>query len=44
MLIVTALILLTTTYLTLRAGRGEDTTFTGDHFDRDGSGATRFRD
>ncbi len=40
-LIVTALILLTTTYLTLRASRGEDTTFTGDHFDRNGAGATR---
>jgi uncharacterized protein (TIGR02611 family) len=40
-LIVTALILLTTTYLTLRTGRGEDTTFTGDHFDRNGAGATR---
>jgi uncharacterized protein (TIGR02611 family) len=40
-LIVTALILLSTTWLTIRAGRGEDTTFTGDHFSRQGSGATR---
>lgn len=42
-LIVTALILLTTTYLTIRSSRGEDTTFTGDHFSRPdtGSGATR---
>lgn len=39
-LIVTALILLSTTYLTVRAGRGEDTTHTGDHFSRTG-GATR---
>lgn len=37
----TALILLTTTYLTLRTGRGEDTTYTGDTFGRQGSGATR---
>ena len=40
-LIVTALILLTTTYLTIRAGRGEDTTHTGDHFSRRGAGAIR---
>jgi uncharacterized protein (TIGR02611 family) len=40
-LIVTALILLTSTYLTIRAGRGEHTTYTGDHFSRHGSGATR---
>jgi hypothetical protein len=40
-LIVTALVLLTTTYLTLRAGSGEDTTFTGDHVDRNGAGPTR---
>jgi uncharacterized protein (TIGR02611 family) len=40
-LIVTALILLTTTYLTLRAGRGEDTTYTGDRFSGHGPGATR---
>lgn len=33
-LAVTALILLTTTYLTLRAARGEDTTHTGDAFRR----------
>jgi protein-S-isoprenylcysteine O-methyltransferase Ste14 len=38
---VTALILLTTTYLTIRAGRGQDTTYTGDHSSRQGSGATR---
>jgi uncharacterized protein (TIGR02611 family) len=40
-LIVTALILLTTTWLTVRADRGEDTTYTGDHFSWQGSGATR---
>jgi uncharacterized protein (TIGR02611 family) len=40
-LIVTALILLTTTYLTIRSARGEDTTYTGDHFTRSGPGATR---
>lgn len=40
-LIVTALILLTTTYLTVRAARGEDTTHTGDHFAGRGPGATR---
>jgi uncharacterized protein (TIGR02611 family) len=40
-LIVTALILFTTTYLTVRAAHGEDTTFTGDHFNRQGPGATR---
>lgn len=40
-LIVTALILLTTTYLTIRSARGEDTTYTGDHFSRPGPGATR---
>lgn len=40
-LIVTALILLTTTYLTIRAGGGEDTTYTGDHFSRQSPGATR---
>ena len=33
-LVVTSLILLTTTYLTLRAARGEDTTHTGDAFRR----------
>jgi hypothetical protein len=33
-LAVTALILLTTTYLTLRAARGEDTTHTGETFRR----------
>ena len=36
-LAVTALILLTTTYLTVRAARGEDTTHTGDHFATHGS-------
>jgi protein-S-isoprenylcysteine O-methyltransferase Ste14 len=40
-LIVTALILLTTTYLTLRASHGEDTTHTRDQFSRSGPGATR---
>lgn len=40
-LILTALILLTTTYLTIRAGRDEDTTHTGDHFSRRTAGATR---
>ena len=40
-MIVTALILLTTTYLTVRAGRGEDSTHTGDHFSRRAAGATR---
>jgi uncharacterized protein (TIGR02611 family) len=40
-LIVTALILLTTTWLTIRADRGEDTTYTRDRFSRHGSGATR---
>jgi uncharacterized protein (TIGR02611 family) len=41
-LIVTALILLTTTYLTLRAHRGEDTTHTGTTFSsRRTTGATR---
>ena len=40
-LIVTALILLTTTYLTVRSSRGEDTTYTGDHFSREGHGASR---
>jgi uncharacterized protein (TIGR02611 family) len=40
-LIVTALVLLTTTYLTIRAGRGEDTTHTGDTFSRRGHGAVR---
>jgi uncharacterized protein (TIGR02611 family) len=40
-LLVTALILLTTTYLTVRAGRGEDSTHTRDHFSRQGQGATR---
>ena len=42
-LIVTALILLTTTYLTIRSAQGEDTTYTGDRFSRpgDGAGATR---
>jgi uncharacterized protein (TIGR02611 family) len=40
-LIVTALILLTTTYLTIRAGRGEDSTHTRDTFQRRGPGATR---
>jgi uncharacterized protein (TIGR02611 family) len=40
-LVVTALILLTTTYLTVRAGRGEDTTHTGDAFRRQHPGATR---
>lgn len=40
-LIVTALILLTTTYLTIRAGRGEDTTHTGKTFGGRGAGATR---
>lgn len=40
-LIVTALILLTTTYLTIRAARGEDTTHTGEHFGRRNPGATR---
>ena len=41
-LIVTALILLTTTYLTIRAQRGEDTTHTGTTFAARGtSGATR---
>lgn len=36
-LAVTALILLTTTYLTFRAARGEDTTHTGDAFETHGS-------
>lgn len=36
-LIVTGLILLTTTYLTIRAARGEDTTHTGHHFTSAGS-------
>ena len=36
-LAITALILLTTTYLTVRAAKGEDTTFTGDHFRTNGS-------
>lgn len=41
-LLLTALILLTTTYLTVRAGRGEDTTYTGDSFSGPGTGgATR---
>ena len=41
-LIVTALVLLTTTYLTIRAANGEDTTHTGDTFSRgDGGGALR---
>lgn len=40
-LIVTALILLTTTYLTIRAARGEDTTHTGGHFSHEHPGATR---
>lgn len=40
-LVVTALILLTTTYLTIRSGRGEDTTHTGDAFRRQSPGATR---
>jgi intracellular septation protein A len=34
---VTAIILLVTTYLTLRAGRGEDTTHTGTTFSEQGS-------
>ena len=33
-LVVTALVLLTTTYLTVRAARGEDTTHTGESFRR----------
>jgi uncharacterized protein (TIGR02611 family) len=40
-LLVTALVLLVTTYLTLRAGRREHTPVTGEHLDRNGSGATR---
>lgn len=40
-LIVTALVLLVTTYLTVRAGRGEDTTHTGDAFSRRSGGAIR---
>ena len=41
LIVVTAVILLTTTYLTVRAGRGQDSTHTGDHFSRQGPGATR---
>ena len=40
-LIVTALILITTTYLTIRAANGEDTTHTGETFSRRGRGAFR---
>lgn len=40
-LIVTALILLTTTYLTIRAGSGVDTIHTGETFGGRGAGATR---
>lgn len=40
-LIVTALILLTTTYITIRAERGEDTTHTGDTFGHRDGGAIR---
>jgi len=36
-LVITSLILVTTTYLTVRAARGEDTTHTGDEFARRGS-------